>query len=534
MNTNSFFKQILFLSTIMLFASCDKDYNEIGADLIDQNNFEYKVYPSNVIAYNQEIGPIASNNLPVNSLGIYKNTAFETTIANFATQVQLATVNPTIDPALNQEIKNVILNIPYFSRQKDAITTGGNTYVLDSIYGNNDNNPKIKLSVYESGYYMRNLDPNDNFQSSQKFYTNQNADFDSFKIGNRLNDSSYVAQNDLFFFDKNQIVTITKNESNVETKTYSAPAMRLNLNKTFFKNKILKASSSKLATNDVFKEYFRGLYFKVEKVDGSEGSLNMIDFSKGTITINYKEDKITTTTTNGVTTSETTRVDKSIVLNLSGNTVSLLEQSNQNLAYSTALSTASETVGDERLYLKGGQGALTVIKLFDTPGELEELRANNWLINEANLVFHIDTENTDFKNSSEPQRIYLYDLTNNRIIADYDFTQTSKKGNLIYDGRLVKQKVENGRGLYYKIRITNHIKSLIKKDSKFENVKLGVVVTEDIRNYASNKLKSQTGTIKEAPQASVMNPLGTILYGSKLTVPEDKRLKLEINYTKPN
>jgi hypothetical protein len=31
-----------------------------------------------------------------------------------------------------------------------------------------------------------------------------------------------------------------------------------------------------------------------------------------------------------------------------------------------------------------------------------------------------------------------------------------------------------------------------------------------------------------------MNPLGTILFGGKSTVPVDKRLKLEIYYTKPN
>jgi hypothetical protein len=31
-----------------------------------------------------------------------------------------------------------------------------------------------------------------------------------------------------------------------------------------------------------------------------------------------------------------------------------------------------------------------------------------------------------------------------------------------------------------------------------------------------------------------MSPLGTILYGSATAVPEDKRLKLEIYYTKPN
>jgi hypothetical protein len=31
-----------------------------------------------------------------------------------------------------------------------------------------------------------------------------------------------------------------------------------------------------------------------------------------------------------------------------------------------------------------------------------------------------------------------------------------------------------------------------------------------------------------------MNPLGTILYGGKSSVPDDKRLKLEIIFTKPN
>jgi hypothetical protein len=31
-----------------------------------------------------------------------------------------------------------------------------------------------------------------------------------------------------------------------------------------------------------------------------------------------------------------------------------------------------------------------------------------------------------------------------------------------------------------------------------------------------------------------MSPLGTVLFGGKSTVPDEKRLKLEIYYTKPN
>ena len=49
------------------------------------------------------------------------------------------------------------------------------------------------------------------------------------------------------------------------------------------------------------------------------------------------------------------------------------------------------------------------------------------------------------------------------------------------------------------------------------------------------KLKNQTTTgIKEVPIASIMNPFGTVLYGSKSSVSLDQRLHLEIYYTKPD
>lgn len=522
MHIPSFTKQILLVVSILFFVSCDQDYNEIGGDLLDQNNFETSTYTSNVIAYNEKIGPAQSNNLPVNPLGIYNNPAFGQTIASFATQVQLVSPNPTIDATLNQEIESVVLNIPYFIDSAETKTKdgGGFTYELDSIYGK-ENSSKFKLSIYESGIYLY-LDAEDTLKSSKKYYTNQNADFDSYKIGNRLNDSIAVSQNEAFFFDKTQHVDkVTDSEGKV-TDTYAAPGMRLKLNKTFFENKILKAPAGKLATNIDFAEYFRGLYFKVEKIEGQDGQLAMLDFSKGTITIKYKEK-----------TSKTVeaKIDRSIILNLAGNRVSLLEDSNQNAAYSNALTNANKTDGDARLYLKGGEGALTVIKLFQEPGELETLRENYWLINEANLVFYIDTENADFKNSSEPQRIYLYNLETNSIIADF-LLSNSKKGNVVYDGRLVKEATANGRGIKYKIRLTEHIKQVLKSTTS-DGLKLGVVVTEDINNITSYKLKDQTQSIKEIPITSIMNPLGTILHGNN-SENSDKKLKLEIHYTNPN
>ena len=125
-----------------------------------------------------------------------------------------------------------------------------NTYELDSIYAASD--AKIKLSVYESGYYMRDLDPVGGFQTGQIFFTDQNTDFDNAKIGNRLNNSTDAAENDAFFFSAAEYkTTVTTDGKDVVTRV--APRMRLNLNTDFFKTKIIEgAAAGKLITADSF------------------------------------------------------------------------------------------------------------------------------------------------------------------------------------------------------------------------------------------------------------------------------------------
>jgi Domain of unknown function (DUF4270) len=137
------------------------------------------------------------------------------------------------------------------------------------------------------------------------------------------------------------------------------------------------------------------------------------------------------------------------------------------------------------------------------------------------------------------------------VLSDYsyDFTTSNYNkynkyifGGILLDqaGKLVKQKNADGtfssarKGTKYKIRITDHVRNLINKDST--NVKLGLVVSESINSVAFSKRKppiTDGPTIKSIPTMSVASPLGTILYGSNPSVPMDKRLKLEIYYTKP-
>lgn len=530
----------------LLLFSCDKDFNTIGGNVIGDDHFQFgiKDQEATVVAFNQDFGAVQTNNLVTNPLGIYHNTTFGKTTAHFATQLTLPTTVPSfyrrnIDP----EITEVILYIPYFSKKGTTDSDGVATYTLDSIYGTS----KLKLSVFENGYFLRDFDPNSQFTQAQRYYSDQLSDFENNKRGadadgtsvsngERLNNAEDVAENDQFFFDPAEIsVTVFEDEDDeVGTTTKSAPGIYLKLNKEFFQKKIIGGYyDNKLLNNNVFKDYFRGLFFKVESSDAEPNgsSLAMINFGAGKITIKYEEQDSSDEETE-------IKIKKSFDLTLSGNTVSLTNQE-RTTNYSNALTSADPTQGDERLYINGGAGSMAVINLFgrDENGqsaELDAYRAKGWLINEANLTFRIDRD--AMGDNFEPKRIYLYDVDNKRPLIDYssDFTTNAAKpkfGKVVHGGII---KLEDEKGVTYKIRLTNHINNLLKHADS-TNVRLGLVVTEAIGNVGNYKLKNQTATgIKDVPIASVMNPLGTVLYGSKSSIPLDQRLKLEIYYTKPD
>ncbi len=649
MYKKSILQPILFgFLTIFLIASCDKDFNELGTDIVGDDHYGFLENNTVTIkAFNQKLGAVASNDLPINPLGFYTNPAFGRTQANFVTQLEMVSVNPKFNNTDNElfqdppTIDSVIMEVPYFKtilkteRIDNVLHT---TYNLDSIYGPNNVTTGIaesqfKLEVFHNKYFLRSLDPNLSLSESQAFYTDEDMTFDINK-GVQLNDAPqadipaegiYNAdghENNFFFFDKREHKTKVLNNDGVDTKPRTVPSMRLHLNKAFFNDKILNAPAGQLLNNDVLKNHLRGLYFKVTGT--ADGNMAMINFKGGKITMYYKEDlKKTETVRNpdGTTTNVVTytRPSKTFALNLGGKSVSLLKNSQENIDYVNAVATTDEA---SKLYLKGGEGAISIIDLFgstdnyryvlrkdgsgnpidendkliplnangnpktgffltyarvNTPNgvsdELDELKypaidpdvptgyhstKNRWMINEASLTFYIDNQKNSPTNSImpmddpsafEPNRIFLYDLTHKKVLLDYTYDFTTNGlypkfnkgvfGGILVDenGKLQNQR-EEGTGIYkykgakYKVRITNYVRNLIKNDST--NVRLGLAVTENINSVGFSKLKTPNSNTTVAPTMSVMNPLGTILYGTHPSVPADKRLKLQIYYTKPN
>jgi hypothetical protein len=566
------FKKIifgLFLLSISVFVSCDKDFLNIGSDVIGNSNFDFEKYSEAlIVAHNQSTGPVQSNNLPVNPLGILNNPAFGKTTAHFVTQIEMQSPIPTFTTIETPpSVEKVVLYIPYFSRITQRNEDGSTTYAVDSLYGTG----KIDLKVYENGYFLRNFSPESNFTQSQKYFSNDlslidankkgsDANGNSIANGTPLNDSDDVAQNVEFKFSDSEIVEEILGEIDEDgtpqiTYERRAPGLYLTLNKDFFDKKIFGPSAQgQLSNNNVFKNYFRGLYFKVSPsaADPNGNSLMMLNFRGGQIMVTYNEDTLVDHDSDANTPEIVERKEKKFNLNLTAsapgailNAVSLVENTNLNSVYAQAITQPNIVDGDERLYLKGNDGAMAVINLFgpDTdgngiPDQLEEIRTNGWLINEANLVFHID-QNTLGSSAPEPNRIFIYDLKNNTVISDYlrdGSTNTAKPKfeKTVFDGIIKKEPGENGRGLTYKVRITDYVSNLIRKDST--NTKLGLVITEEIRNpNFIERRNPEPNTTNKIPQAAVMNPLGTVLYGNNVSAAnQEKRLKLEIYYTKPN
>ena len=525
----SFFRVFFFLITIAFFASCDNDANEIGTNIIGDDNFNFiKNEEVTVKAYNVPLGPVETTNLPINQLGIYDNPVFGKTTAHFVSQVSLKIENPTIGE--NPEIYSVRFVVPYYSTKTGTNADGVGTYELDSIYG--PLNSKIDLGVYESGYYMRDIDPITG--ESQKYYSNQFAEFETARIATKLNDSIAFQSTEFVFSSTADKETATN--LGVTNSVEVAPRMRMALNKEYFQEKMFGAAAAgKLVNNNVFKNYFRGLFFKVGQFGAEAGNLAMLNFAAGgEIKIKYKEGPANN------------RVTKEIVLNTIGKSVNLL-QIDENPGYTNAISPANinQVNGDKNLYLKGNQGSMAVIELFTEPGERDAFRIaakNNWLINDASLTFFVDSDAMAIGGETkavEPNRIYLYDLNNKRPIIDYYTDQSASTASDKYDKKLyggIIDKQSTSRGMKYKIRLTNHIRSLIDNDT-ITNVRLGLVVTEDIGVVSNRSLRNATtGTpkIKVVPDMNIANPFGTILWGNTPAVPEDKKLKLTIFYTKPN
>jgi hypothetical protein len=540
MNKISLVKRLICALSIVIFASCDDEFNDVGADIVGGDvHSDLVKLDASLVAYDRATGPVQSNNLTVNTLGVYNNPVFGKTTASYVTQVSLASPNPTFYDGI--VLDSVYLYVPYYSRLKSAdATTGKPTYELDSIFGAKD--AQLTLSIKRNGFFLRGADAASGGVAGQKYYSSDKSLVDAQAGVSLLADGK---ESQSFSFSKAEIErTATPKNGTPKVVEKLAPGMFIDLNKAAFEQAILKAPSGKLLNNSIFTEYFRGIYFKAEQTGSGQSVMGTPNFAKGVITIKYR-DKVPTTV-NGK--PEVVETAKTLTLNLTGNSINFFENENSGV-FTSALATSNTVEGDDRLYIKGGEGSMAFVNI--SRNSLKDLmRENNAgnrvLINEANIVFNVDLGKMfDSKNPEavvQPQRLYLYDLKNRRPLFDYSTDVTTnninpKKNKAVHGG--LAEYNSDDRVVRYKIRVTDFINNIVNKDSlaNVENIQLGLVVTETINVVTNAALKNPLTELGQNvsifPVGSVMHPFGTVLFGGTSDVPADKRLKLEIFYTKP-
>ncbi|WP_310991457.1 DUF4270 domain-containing protein [Aequorivita marina] len=501
---------ILFI--IIAFSSCQDDISAIGSEIIgDEIPNGILDDSQTIVSYSKKMGPVQSNRLPSYQFGVYNDPVYGKSTVNLLSQLTLEKNDPKFGDSAT--VDSVFVYLPYFNEATTVDST--TTYELDSIYGASP----INVSILASNYFLRQYDPNTGFQEFQNYYTDEGGTFEQ-HLGEELATvENYFPNESGFVFNAGE-----------DEEEKLPPGFRVKLDSTFFQDKIIAMEGKEeLRNSNNFKDYMRGIYFQVSSPT-NDGSLFIFDASEAYISIyyNYKESPEAEERENGV-----------FKLNFGGiNVNTFTNDLPQNVE--TALENPNTSTGEENLYVRGGDGIISVVELFgrdlDNNGvadDLETLRDKEWIINEANLFFYVN-QDMIAGGDTEPERIIIYDLKNSNVLADYNTDITNGlpplEAFVNHYGRL--ERGSDNKGKFYKMEITDHISNLINKDST--NVPLGVVVSQNVSIRTTQKLENPLEpSIEEIPASSVISPEGTILYGNNATDP-DKRLKLQIYYTEPN
>ena len=409
---------------------------------------------------------------------------------------------------------------------------GATVYDIDSLIGNREASFKVK--VQELDYFLSTYDPSNNFETFLKYYSNDQV-IENF-TGKVLYDGEVEINTEEIVIYKEDDPDTDDVDESTQVKERLTPRLRIPIDKDYMQSKIIDMEGNiDLSNQDNFNLYFKGLFLSA--YDFSDPLLLILNYADASINIVYEYDRYNRNDTTDDTSDDTIdREEKTFKLNLTGNQINILKQDPLSPEISKALNSNSEDL--KRVYLRGGEGIMMEIDLFDdgTGNDiLGEIKSNGWLINEANLTMYIDKEAIDMSGGIiEPSRLFLYDIESKAPVVDYFIDQSQgqkpKDQKAVHSGLI--EIDEDRKGIKYKIRISEHVKNIIRNDSL--NKKLALVVTSDITNAVNTELKNND-ELEYIPISSVINPLGTILYGpNPEAINHDKRFRLELFYTEIN
>jgi hypothetical protein len=386
----------LFL-ILSVITACN-DRNDLGLEILpgsDLINVKNVVVKDDISAFTFSEEGIVTSGTNKNLLGSMKDPVFGSTTVNFATQFRLRSFpdfgdNPTVD--------STKLFLYYKVVYGDTITPHQfKVYELEEGLSDEvDYTQDIDLKAMASDQLLGEL------QYTPKIV-----------IDSTSQDTSY------------QLITIPLDNSLGE--------------------KLATADSLDLVTNDVFLNYFKGLYIESEKVTSGEGSLLTLEasasstFQGSALVVYYDNDE------NQAKESPDT-LSQAFVITQYSVRANNIQHDYIDAPFLPNLNQENEQ--EENIYVQPMGGIKSRILITDLEGWKDSV---NTAINKAELVFHVDTIASDIENFAPPGQLlltYVDTEGNERLPVDYYFNP------LFYGGFLYEDHT-------YRFNITQHLQQII-------------------------------------------------------------------------
>ncbi len=501
-------KKIVYFFTlctfIFLVISCEKDFREIGGNVISNNSFNTKQ-----IVLDVEIDPIdidavraddiAIGNLGEYLLGVYNNKDYKKIEASIISQLGV-TVNPKTADLRSDDIDSIYifneaaLIIPYTSTAIGRESNGSTKFRLDSLLG--DPTIPTSLKIFRNGTFLNTLDPinpstGNSYLSNHEYLEVEQLNEDpNFSFFPKSTDTLYVIEreksNGVKFNDTVRLGTATTNRP----PFLAVPLDKAKMRALFWD----KFKDSEFSSQNAFNSYFRGLILKSEGNDGS-----LIPLTLGNNAPRLEMYYTITRIENGVI-KDTVPGNYSFPLNGITNSKYVMSTPQNPNTNSNSFS------------VQGTAGSMARIKILNNT-QLQELRSQNILINDASLTFNIDASRDTIK---APKRLFIYKEDKNSHVKD-SYSESAFFGGIL--------ELENSKPEKYTIRITDHISDVVNGETFNSPLVLRVFNTPtDLPNIPNS---NQLDTIAKTYN---WNPRGVSLLNNLATNGE-KKAKLIISYS---
>lgn len=535
--------------------SCEQEDRFVGSNVVGDGAAQFHKAYLDLVATTIATDTLRADRTVLQnaSIGVYDEPLLGKTKSYLYSQVRLGTTNPEFGN--NAVVDSVVLTIPVFTQTKDTLSkeyfhfntnyTISNSedgdcnvtdtirqyktrylFNIDSIYGNKS--ATMNLQVHRIMEGLKTID--------SARYSNQSVQIGELFGSKQINSKAYKTFTSQF---RN---VGTETDSTIIAQDASAVInMKLDGMKSFVQNNIVNQEGSPNLGDQVsfINNVLQGIRIGVQDENGFILTINP-SFLKLVAYISEDNESFVDENNNGVHDPEEScgavmtkaRVNKSLDFVIGSN----LQMNSGNQYYNVVQSRIENSLGSVNYnqpntavnYVEGMGGARVKISL--DPQQIEAIRDsvrnNNWVISEAHFKVYPHTATQG--NLPLPEYLYAFNLSKNKLIADYGDIDDVNSDNIQVFPYLQISRPYDEEKKYYLLRVTEYFKNIVEKNAEIDDLAI------EMGTYLGFSNADYFYTPKNAFYSNrVFNPYRLAIVGSNPTADlMDKKLQLEIYYNK--